>query len=40
MRKDRRVDSSHDQIVPLRIEEVKTEETQKEEEGSSDNIPA
>lgn len=40
MRKDRGVDSFHDQIASLRIEEVKTEETHKEEEGSSDNIPS
>lgn len=39
MRKDRGVDSFHDQIASLRIEEVKTEETHEEEE-SSDNIPS
>jgi len=39
MKKDSRVDSFHDQIAPLRIEEVKTEEAHKEEVGSSDNIP-
>lgn len=40
MRKDSGVDSFHDQIEPLRVEGVKTEEAPREEGGPVTTSPA